>query len=140
MTATRETDQRLSQMAARLRLSLMRDNMSTLLDTATESKMTPREALEYFFQKEIDQRENNRIRLALMGAHFPRTCTIENFDMSAQPSLDPGLIRELCKLEWISTGENVLFLGPPGVGKTHLASFFHAWRNASKVRLFLDTF
>lgn len=67
MTTIRETDQRLSQMAARLRLSLMRDNMGTLLDTATESKMTPREALEYFFQKEIDQRENNRIRLALMG-------------------------------------------------------------------------
>lgn len=121
MTTIRETDQRLSQMAARLRLSLMRDNMGTLLDTATESKMTPREALEYFFQKEIDQRENNRIRLALMGAHFPRTCTIENFDMSAQPSLDPGQIRELCRLEWIGTGENVLFLGPPGVGKTHLA-------------------
>lgn len=54
MTTIRETDQRLSQMAARLRLSLMRDNMGTLLDTATESKMTPREALEYFFQKEID--------------------------------------------------------------------------------------
>ena len=50
MTTIRETDQRLSQMAARLRLSLMRDNMGTLLDTATESKMTPREALEYFFQ------------------------------------------------------------------------------------------
>lgn len=121
MTTIRETDHRLSQMAARLRLSLMRNNMGTLLDIATESKMTPREALEYFFQKEIDQRENNRIRLALMGAHFPRTCTIENFDMSAQPSLDPGQIRELCKLEWIGTGENVLFLGPPGVGKTHLA-------------------
>ena len=41
--------------------------------------------------------------------------------MSAQPSLDPGLIRERCKLEWIGTGESVLFLGPPGVGKTHLA-------------------
>lgn len=68
MTTIRETDQRLSQMAARLRLSLMRENMGTLLDTATESKMSLREALEYFFQKEIDQRENNRIRLALMWA------------------------------------------------------------------------
>lgn len=120
MTA-RPTDVKLREMAARLRLSLMRENMAEMLATATAAKMTPRETLEYFFSKEIDQREANRIKLSLMGAHFPRVCTMENFDMSAQPSLDPGVIRELCRLEWIENAENVLFLGPPGVGKTHLA-------------------
>lgn len=118
---SRETDVKLAQMATRLKLTLMRDNMDAMLRTVTEAKMTPRETLEYFFSKEIEQREANRIKLALMAAHFPRVCTLEGFDMQAQPSLDPGVIRELSNLEWVANGENVLFLGPPGVGKTHLA-------------------
>lgn len=117
----RETDVKLRAMAARLRLALMRDRMEEMLETATEAKMTPRETLEYFLGKEIDQREANRVRLGVMAAHFPRICTFDEFDMTAQPSLDPGTIRELRRMEWISNAENVLFMGPPGVGKTHLA-------------------
>ena len=117
----RETDIRLSQMATRLRLVFLRDHMEDLMVTASDAKMTPREVLEYVFTKEIDQRENNRIKISTMAAHFPKVCTLEGFDMTAQPSLDPGLIRELANMEWVETGENVLFLGPPGVGKTHLA-------------------
>lgn len=117
----RDTDVKLSQMAARLRLAFIRDHLSDLVQTAADAKMTPREMLEYCFTKEIEQREANRIKLSTMGAHFPRVCTLEGFDMSAQPALDPGVIRELSKLEWVNSGENVLFLGPPGVGKTHLA-------------------
>ena len=121
MTTVRETDKRLIESASRLRLAWIRDHMSEMLETAVSAKMTPREVLEYFFTNEIQQRESNRIQIATMAAHFPRVCTLENFDMSAQPTLDPGVIRELFKLEWVTTGENVLFLGPPGVGKTHLA-------------------
>lgn len=117
----RETDIKLCHMASRLRLAWTRNHMSEMIMTATESKMTPREVLEFFFTKEIDQRESNRIKISLMAAHFPRVCTLEDFDLSAQPSLDPGVIRELSKMEWIDNAENVLFLGPPGVGKTHLA-------------------
>lgn len=117
----RAIDVKLSLMAERLKLSLMRDSMTEMLETATEAKMTPRETLEYFFKKEIDRREANRIKLSMMGAHFPRVCTFDSFDMSSQLSLDPGVIRELRTLQWIESGENVLFLGPPGLGKTHLA-------------------
>ncbi len=117
----RETDLKLRSMASRLRLALMRDHMQEMLQTATEAKMTPRETLEYFLSKEIDQREANRIKIAVMAAHFPRVCTFDEFDMTAQPSLNPGTIRELRKMEWIANGENVLLMGPPGVGKTHLA-------------------
>lgn len=124
MTNSRETDMQLSRMAARLKLSLMRDNMAEMLETAVQAKMTPRETLVYFLSKELDRREANRTKLALMGAHFPRVSTLEQFDMSAQPNLDAGLIRELAKTEWVNAAENVLLLGPPGVGKTHLAIAF----------------
>ncbi len=96
--------------------------MESMRRTLTDAKMTPRETLEYFLNKEIEQRESNRIKLVLMGRRFPRVCTLDGFDMSAQPSLNPGVIKELSQLEWIGNGENVLFLGPPGVAK-------HTWQS-----------
>lgn len=117
----RETDEALRQKAVRLKLTYMRDNMPELMRAATESKMTPREVLEYVLGKEVDRRDANRVKLAMMAAHFPRACTLESFDYATQPAVDPGTIRELAKMEWVRGGENVLFLGPPGVGKTHLA-------------------
>lgn len=124
MTAERATDTRLKQMATRLRLSFTRDHLDELLAALVKSKATPRETLTYIFGKEIEQREANRIKQALMGAHFPFERTLLDFDMTAQPSIDPGVIRELSTLEWIEAGENLALFGPPGVGKTHLAVSF----------------
>jgi DNA replication protein DnaC len=59
-----------------------------------------------------------------MSAHFPRRCTLTSFDFDVQPSIDMAIIRELKTLSWIENGSNILFLGPPGVGKTHLAIGF----------------
>lgn len=115
------TDERLSGMAARLRLAYMRDHLAEMMKDASDAGMTPRETLEYMLSREVEQRESNRIRISTMAAHFPRPCTLESFDFSAQPTLDPGIIRDLARMEWIDAGGNVLFLGPPGVGKTHLA-------------------
>lgn len=61
--------------------------------------------------------ENTRTRLA----HFPFQRTLEQFDFSFQPSVDERLVRELATLTFVTDGANVIFLGPPGVGKTHLA-------------------
>src|SRR5260370_42479502 len=58
-----------------------------------------------------------RIRMA----HFPFEKTLESFDFKFQPSLDPKIVRELATSRYIANAENVLLLGPPGVGRTHLA-------------------
>ena len=54
-------------------------------------------------------------------AKFPFVRTLEGFEFDAQPSLDPKLIRELATCRWVGNGDTLLLLGPPGVGKTHLA-------------------
>lgn len=55
------------------------------------------------------------------AARFPFARDIAGFEFAAQPSTDPKQIRDLAAYRWIAGGENVLLLGPPGVGKTHLA-------------------
>lgn len=121
MKPVKDTDEKIKNYASRLKLTFIRDHLPELISAATDAHFTPRETIEYLFAKEAEQREVNRIKLATMGAHFPYDCTLESFDIAAQPSIEPGIIRELSKVEWIKNGENVLFLGPPGVGKTHLA-------------------
>ncbi len=117
----RQTDTRLRQMASRLKLSFIRDHLAELLDTVVAAQMSPREQLQFILGKEIEQRDANRFRQALMAAHFPMTRTLEDFDFAKQPSINRGTVRDLEKLEWIDAGENVALFGPPGVGKTHLA-------------------
>lgn len=117
----RQTDERISQKADRLHLIFLRDHLPEVLESIMAANMTTREAFDFAFGKEIEQREINRFKQALQSAHFPCIKRLEDFDFSAQPSIDPGTIQELAKLEWIGTGENVAFFGAPGVGKTHLA-------------------
>lgn len=121
MGEQRPTDVRLAEMAARLRLTYTRDHLVELVEAASERHMTPRETLEFVFRKEVERRDENRARLAQMSAHFPFVATLKGFDMTFQPSIDPGKMRELASLEWVASGENVILIGPSGVGKTHLS-------------------
>lgn len=52
---------------------------------------------------------------------FPFRKTLKEFDFKFQPSVDKKLLEELATLRFVHNAENVVFLGPPGVGKTHLA-------------------
>jgi len=108
-------------MLDRLKLSAIRDQLDTLLDEAARSEMTLREALGFFVGREIARRDERRISMASKLAQFPFVREIDGFEFDAQPSLDPGQIRELTTCRWIAHGDTTLFLGPPGTGKTHLA-------------------
>jgi DNA replication protein DnaC len=70
---------------------------------------------------EVEVRRIRYLRARLQLAHFPFIKTFEQFDFSFQPSIDERQIRELRSLRFIHDASNVIFLGPPGVGKTHLS-------------------
>jgi len=108
-------------MLGRLQLTAMRDQLDSLLDEAARRELSLREALAFLCQREVARRDERRIAMALRIAHFPHRRELVGFDFKAQPSLDPRQIRELALGRWIANGDTLLLLGPPGVGKTHLA-------------------
>lgn len=111
----------LESVLTRLKLTAIRDRLDNLLDEVSRQELNLREALTYLFGQEILHKDERRIVMGTSIAKFPYIRTLEHFDYSAQPSLDPGQIRELATGRFIGNGDNLLFLGPPGVGKTHLA-------------------
>lgn len=108
-------------MLDRLKLTAIRDQLDSLLDEAARSKMTLREALAFLVGREIARRDERQISMASKIAQFPFVRELSGFEFDAQPSLDPGQIRELATCRWIAHGDTTLLLGPPGTGKSHLA-------------------
>jgi DNA replication protein DnaC len=112
---------RLLDILHRLKLNSLRDRLDNLLDEAARKQMNLREALLFLLEQEIQQKEQTRLRMGVTLAKFPYVRTLDQFDFTAQPSLDSGQIRELGTCRWVANGDALLLLGPPGVGKTHLA-------------------
>jgi len=87
-------------------------------------------------ERESLDREKRAAERRVKDARFPVLKTIDTFDFTAQPSVNEQLVRELMRGEYIGNKENVLLIGNPGTGKTHLASAmaFSACAQGRKVR------
>lgn len=92
-----------------------------LSDQATEKKLHYDEYLTLLLEEEVKRKQEVSIRTKVTTARFPYVKTIEQFDFSFQPSLNEKEVARLGSLAFIEAKDNVIFLGPPGVGKTHLA-------------------
>ena len=79
------------------------------------------EFLDKLLQEEIKAKRERFIRMKTRLAHLPYHKTLEQFDFSFQPSVDERRIRDLATLRFVHQQENLILLGPPGVGKTHLS-------------------
>jgi DNA replication protein DnaC len=111
----------LARSLTRLKLTAIRDQLDSLLDEAAKRELSLAEALAFLVEREIARKDERRIEMAGKIAHFPAVRDLDGFDFAAQPSLDARQIRELAACRWVAHGEALLLLGPPGVGKTHLA-------------------
>jgi DNA replication protein DnaC len=89
---------------------------------ARKAKLSEENFLELVLQDEIDRRDQHNLTRRLEQANFAEEQTLENFDWDAPVSFDRHRVRELFGLGFIERHEDVLFMGPTGVGKTFLAS------------------
>ncbi|HRU78719.1 MAG TPA: IS21-like element helper ATPase IstB, partial [Rectinema sp.] len=95
--------------------------LDNYLEVATKESKSIIEILDYLVAQEVQSKEARSFDLRMRLAGFPVQKRLDDFDFNFQPSIDRASIKELASLKFVHNAENVVFLGPPGVGKTHLA-------------------
>ena len=104
---------------------LKMDHLEAQLDAVCEQAAQRQEDYKTFLTQALSTEWQGRyqrgIEARLRLARFPWVKTLDQFDFDFQPSLDRKQVRELAGLSFVERGHNVIILGPPGVGKTHLA-------------------
>jgi len=106
---------------ASLGLSVAQAQLDSVAQRAAAENWSYSHFLGFLLEGELLERQRKRVELNLQFAKFPYLKRLEDFDYQAQPGLDRRLVEELATGRFLSEGRNVIFLGLPGVGKTHLA-------------------
>ena len=114
--------ERLVENLARLRLSRVRNIFSETIKTAEDEQWSYLTLLDRLLDEEVVCKEQKRISGALRVSGLPYVKTIDEFDFTFQPGINRQQIMNLFDLSFMDRRENVILLGPPGVGKTHLSS------------------
>lgn len=112
---------RLRHMLADLRLPGALEALDAILQGVDGATLTAPEAIEQLLGAQIQLRNNRRLQAAMRSSRLPAIKRLTEFDFSFQPSLRREQMESLHELGFVERRENVVFLGPPGVGKTHLA-------------------
>jgi DNA replication protein DnaC len=104
-----------------LGLKVARDQLDQACQQASAKDWSYSHFLGYLLDGELNERKRRCVELNLQFARFPYLKKLEDFDFAAQPSIDRRLIDELATGRFVAEGRSLVLLGPPGVGKTHLA-------------------
>lgn len=111
----------LDTLLEKLKLDHLDAQLDTLCEQAAQRELDYKAFLAEALRVEWQGRFQRGIEARLKQSRFPWVKTLEQFDFDFQPSLDRRQVRELAGLSFIERADNVVVLGPPGVGKTHLA-------------------
>lgn len=116
-----EHDAQLKSQLKRLKLSGVFDTLEMRLLESQQNQLDYKSFLSLLLQDELEARQVRKVTRLLQHARFGSEQTLESFDFTLAPSLNATLIRELATANFITRGEGVILIGPPGTGKTHLA-------------------
>ncbi len=108
-------------MLAGLKMPGALEAIDEVLSKADSRSVTPAEAILELLGAQISLRNNRRLLAAMRSSRLPAVKTLEEFDLSLRPSIKREQIDSLAELGFLERKENVVLLGPPGMGKTHLA-------------------
>lgn len=113
--------ERLAEHLRKLRLVKSGERLEALLQEAAARELPYAEFLEQVLGEEVAAKTSKNIAMRTAMARFPFVKPLETFDFAYQPSIDRKQLQQLATCHYIEHGDNVIVLGPPGVGKTHLA-------------------
>ena len=116
------TYERLRGNLERLRMKNTLEILDNYLERAIKDNINVVEILDHIFSEEARNKSKRAVEKQIQMSGFPMKKGIADFDFSFQPSIDKRQVEELCTMRFLENAENIVFLGPPGVGKTHLAT------------------
>ena len=111
----------LTSLLTRLKMDHLEAQLDAVCEQASQRDLDYKDFLTQALQAEWQGRYQRGIEARMRQARFPWIKTLDQFDFDFQPSLDRRQVRELAGLSFVERAHNVVVLGPPGVGKTHLA-------------------
>jgi DNA replication protein DnaC len=104
-----------------LGLGRIKELLDGVVEDASKAELSYLDFLDRLLELEVASHKERKAAERVRLAYFPCIKTLDQFDFDFQPSIDRKRIKELATLRFIANGENVIIMGPPGVGKTHLA-------------------
>jgi DNA replication protein DnaC len=107
-----------------IRLSAMSEKLPVRLQEATANELSYLEFLQNLIDDELSIRRDRLLNKRLKQAKLPFMKTLDDFDFAFNPSINRQQVKQLAASSFVANHENILMIGPPGVGKTHLACAF----------------
>jgi len=121
-TAAASIYQQLKGHLAELKLADAAEALPRILDQAQAESWSLTQTLEHLLAVEVTATDARRLSGRFRFANLPTGATLDDFDLDAASGIDRSLLAELATCRYLETATNVLLIGPPGVGKTHLAT------------------
>ncbi|MEV5091554.1 IS21-like element helper ATPase IstB [Streptomyces griseoincarnatus] len=112
---------RIRNTAGKLGLPHLAETINEYTRRADEGKMGYLDFLDLVLSEELAVRDDRRFRQGLRLSRLPHHKTLDEYDFSFQPDLEPRKVKDLATLSFVDGKANAALLGPPGVGKTHIA-------------------
>ena len=118
---TNEIYERVHENLSWLKMSTAESILDMAVEHSVKENKSFLETLDRLLAEEVNHRRSSSIETRTKLANFPARKFLDDFDLGFQPSIDRKVLDDLRTMRFMANGDNVILLGPPGVGKTHIA-------------------